>query len=449
MNRSESMAAGRRTRRDAVIAFAVWAAHLGWCCPQSTASDLQPIELTPYRIDIRLESDRLLDGSTTASWKEGLRESLLATAGRLWRLESIAYASDENGRFPQRAPRGIDKSFRCRLTTGLDGRRIVRVTMRDWLIGPTADQVAAMTVEDGSSLVSASLAAIVASFGARGEVVAGGEGVVHLRVQGAALPAPVRERIPLAKGAFGQFVSAGAGDDARGRVYGVVTDVGITETQIEVYSSLSSDSLEEWSSGRRVWCLEQTPATAGSWVRVRSTGLPGAGLTVTAVPLPGSQNVRVFGRTDRHGLLWVPRQDRPVWLQLRFAGLVIARRPAWPGAAESIEFGLRFSDEQVEAVRLLARARLAIEQAAVEAAAWRAKADRQQKEGATSSATSRRYAQKVADDIIGAWEDKLHQLSRQSMPEETAVIWRFQCERLSTLLRDLRTPTAALTPDAS
>ncbi len=449
MNRNNAMVAGRRTAQSAALAFALLVAHLQWCSPQGTASDLQPIELASYRIDIRLQSDWPLDASSTASWEAGLRESLLATAGRLWKLESIAFVSEEEARFPKQAPRGIDKSFRCHLTTGVDGRRVVRVTMRDWLIGPAADQVAAMTVEDGSSLVSASLAAIVASFGARGEVAAGSEGVVRLRVQGAALPAPSRQRSPLAKGAFGQFVSAGATDRVRGRVCGVVTEVGVTQTQIEVLSSLSSASLQAWSSGQRVWCLEQIAATAGSWVRVHATGLPSAGLTVTAEPLHGPKIVQVFGRTDREGLRWVPRQDRPVWLQLRFAGIVVVQRPAWPGAVESIEFEVQFSDEQVRAVRLLAQARLAIEQASVEAAAWRAKAERQRKEGNPQSAASLRYVQKVADDTIGAWEGKLQQLNREAMPEETAVSWNAQCERLQTLLRELREPAATLTPDAS
>ncbi len=449
MNRNSAMAAGRRTAHRAALAFALLVAHLGCVCSLGTASDLQPIELASYRIDIRLQSDWPLDASSTANWEVGLRESLLATAGRLWKLESIAFVSEEEARFPKQAPRGIDKSFRCRLTTGVDGRRVVRVTMRDWSIGPAADQVAAMTVTGGSSLVPASLAAIVASFGARGEVVAGREGVVRLRVHGSALPAPSRQRSPFAKGAFGRFVLAGAIDRVRGRVCGVVTEVGVTLTQIEVLSSLSSASLQAWSSGQRVWCLEQIPATAGSWVRVHATGLPTAGLTVTAEPLHRPEIVQVFGRTDRDGLCWVPRQDRPVWLQLRFAGIVVAQRPAWPGAVESIEFEVQFSDEQVRAVRLLAQARLAIEQALVEAAAWRAKAERQREEGDPQSAASLRYVQKVADDTIGAWEDKLQQLDREAMPDEAAVTWKAQCQRLQTLLRELREPAASLTTDAS
>ncbi|HHM12981.1 MAG TPA: hypothetical protein ENJ16_05460, partial [Planctomycetaceae bacterium] len=155
--------------------------------PLAAGSDLRPIELQPYRIAVVVDGGDHLDEKAVDQWAASVRVGLRAAAGTLWTVEKVAVRSGASGEAIERVSPKADKSFLCRLARDADGRAVVRVHMRDWVVGPAADQTVAVRLTNPAELVDATLRGVAAVFGARGEVDGEADGLLTARIQGSAL----------------------------------------------------------------------------------------------------------------------------------------------------------------------------------------------------------------------------------------------------------------------
>ena len=153
----------------AVASIVLALVHLG-SVSLAPGSDLRPIELQPYRIAVVVDGGGHLEEKAVDRWAESVRVGLRAAAGTLWTVEKVAVRSGASGEAIERVSPKADKSFLCRLARDADGRVVVRVHMRDWVVGPGADQTVAVRLTNPAELVDATLRGVAAVFGARGEV---------------------------------------------------------------------------------------------------------------------------------------------------------------------------------------------------------------------------------------------------------------------------------------
>ncbi len=421
----------------AVAAIVLALVHLG-ALPLARGSDLKPVELRPYRIAVVLDGGDHLKDKAVQEWADSVGAGLRAAAGTLWRVEKVAVRTGGDGDTLDRISSKEDKTFICRLAKDMDGRAVVRVQMRDWIVGPSADQVVAVRLTNAAELVDATLRGVAAVFGARGEVDGEADGLLTARIQGSALMAADPAWDVAKVGAFGRLVIDGSDSPSSRSLRAVIAESQPTQVALRVYAGGDGEANRTSANEKRIWWVGRRAATSGTWLRLRSPGNVVAGWTVTAAPLEDYQSVQPIGRTDLEGLCWLPRSKGPLWLQVRFAGVVVRQDPAWPGTVEAIDAQVELSKEQLAAVRQLAEARIAVEEATIEVAAWRRKSQRTEKRGQAAEArAAKRHADGVATEVTSVWQSKLEQLRGTAMPASSAAVWRAQCDQLLQRLESL------------
>ena len=401
-------------------------------------SDLRPIELQPYRIAVSVDGGGQLEEKAVDRWAASVRVGLRAAAGTLWTVEKVVVRTGGDGDTLDRVSSKADKTFVCRLAKDVDGRAVVRVHMRDWVVGPGADQAVAVRLTSPSELADATLRGVAAVFGARGEVHGAADGLLTARMQGSALMAADPAWDVAKVGAFGRLVIDGSDSPSSPSPCAVITDSQPTRVTLRVYAGGGEEANRTTTDGAKIWWVGQRAATSGTWLRLRSSGNVVAGWTVTAAPLEDHQSVQPIGRTDPEGLCWLPRSKRPLWVQVRFAGVIVRQEPVWPGAVEAIDAKVELSQEQLTSVRQLAEARVAVEEAAIEVAAWLRKSQRAEKGGRAADArAAKRHVERVATEVTGVWRPKLEQLRGTAMPASSAAVWQAQCDQLLRRLESL------------
>ena len=400
--------------------------------------DLRPIELQPYRIAVVMDGEGHLEEKAVDRWAASVRVGLRAAAGTLWTVEKVVVRAGGAGEAIDQVSPKADKSFLCRLAKDSDGRAVVRVHMRDWIVGPSADQVVAVRLTNPAELVDATLRGVAAVFGARGEIDGEADGLLTARIQGSALMAADPAWDVGKVGAFGRVVVDGSDSPSSPPLCAIIAESQPTRVALRVYAGGDAEANRTSTNGERIWWVGQRAAASGTWLRLRSPRNVVAGWTVTAAPLEDYQSVQPIGRTDLEGLCWLPRSKGPLWLQVRFAGVVVRQDPAWPGTVEAIDAQVELSQEQLASVRQLAEARIAVEEAAIEVAAWRRKSQRTEKRGQAAEArAAQRHADRVATEVTSVWQSKLEQLRGTAMPASSAAVWHAQCDQLLRRLESL------------
>ena len=406
--------------------------------PLAPGSDLGPIELQPYRIAAVVDGGGQLEEKAVDRWAASVRVGLRAAAGTLWTVEKVAVLSGASSEAIERVSPKADKLFLCRLAKDADGRTVVRVHMRDWVVGPGADQVVAVRLTSPAELADATLRGVAAVFGARGEVHGAADGLLMARIQGSALMAADPAWDVAKVGAFGRLVIDDSDSSSNPFLCAIIAESQPTRVTLRVYTGGESEANQTTRNGARIWWVGQRAATSGTWLRLGSPGNVVAGWSVAATPLEDQQSVQPIGRTDPEGLCWLPRSRHPLWVQVRFAGVIVRQEPVWPGAVEAIDAKVELSQEQLALVRQLAEARIAVEESAIEVAAWLRKSQRAEKAGRAADArAAKRHAERVATEVTSGWQRKLEQLRGAAMPASSAAVWQAQSDQLLRRLESL------------